>query len=107
MSCEKIRLVQGDQLPRVTVDVTAGRDGDLVSLAGVTSASLRFRAVGSDTVLSTITCDVELPSSVAFEFPEGVLDVPAGDYEGELELMFASRPHTLFNPLRFVVRAQF
>lgn len=104
---ERIELVQGDQLPRVTVDVTAGRGGDLVSLTGVTSASLKFRAAGTDTVLATIACDIEPPSAVAFEFPEGVLDVPAGDYEGEIELMFATRPHTLFNPLRFKVRAQF
>lgn len=104
---ERIDLVSGDQLPRITVDVIAGRGGDPVTLTGLTSASLKLRALGTEPVLATIACDIEPPSAVAFEFPEGALDVPAGEYEGEIELIFGTRPHTLFTPLRFRVRAQF
>lgn len=103
----KIKLVQGDTKPRIYVDLTDGEGGDPVDVSGATSAQVIFRAVGSSVILTTIPVTIEPPSTVSFKFPEGTLDVPEGEYEGELRFFFGSDIQTLFKPLRFYVRAKF
>jgi hypothetical protein len=103
----KIKLVQGDTKPRIFADLTDGEGGDLVDISGATSATLAFRAVGSSTILTTIPVVLEPPSTVSFSFPDNTLDVPEGEYEGELRFFFGADIQTIFKPLRFYVRTKF
>lgn len=100
---DPIRLVQGDNLPRQVVAITDAA-GAAANLSAVTSAVLHFRKRGT-TAVQTITCDI-VGSTVEFEFADGVL-AEAGDYEGEIELVFGTKKQTLERPLKFKVRAQF
>ncbi len=102
----KIPLVQGDALPRITLTIT-DLDDNLVSIAGCTGATVHWRAVGGSTV-TAIVADVDTGAgTVAFDFSGGVLNGPAGEYEAEVELDFSGKPHTLYRPFKFKVRAQF
>lgn len=108
---ERIKLVQGDNLPFIKLTladpVTGARinvsDGDIV-------VRVYFRAAGSDQVLSTITCEKINGGStgeVRFNFPNGVLDVDPGPYEGEVEIDFDGQIQTVYEVIKFNVREQF
>lgn len=100
---ERIDLVQGDNLPRCTITLK-NRDGSAPDLTGLTDARLLFRKKGGTTV-TTIDCDIAA-ATVSWEWPNGALAEP-GEYEGEVELDFGGKKQTLFETLRFRVRAQF
>ncbi len=103
----KIPLVQGDNLPRVTLTLK-DKDGVLYDLTGCTGAVLYFKARGSKDVPTTIPCTVDIPNSkVSFEFPDGVLDRPAGEYVGEVELDFSGKTLTVYEMTTFKLREQF
>lgn len=104
-----IKLVQGDTLPTVTVTITDEFTGVAVDLTGATVA-LKFRAQGSTTVLSTLSCILVGPAAgiISFTFPAPALDVAAGLYEGEIQITFAGGAiQTVFDPLKFRVREDF
>lgn len=104
MSDGRVLLVRGDDLPRVVVDI-AYEDGFPADLVGLSGAVMHFKEFGSNTVLSTVTCDLDVVgSSVSFDFSGGVLDVPAGEYRGEIELTINGLKQTLYNMLKFKVR---
>ncbi len=127
---EKIKLVQGDTRPQLRYVVTDETTGQIVDISGST-ALLKFRAAGQQTVLFTLTGYLQsgiedadgvvtqaspgeayaTPGKggrVAFQFSPGNLDVPPGQYEGELEVTFGdSSIQTVYTPTKFVVRAQF
>lgn len=106
---EKIRLVQGDTRPQIKVTLTEEGTGDAISLSNAT-VRLKFRAVGSSTVLSNITGTVtDAANGVAvFNWPNGSLDVPAGDYEGEIEVTFQDTSvQTVYDVLKFKLREDF
>lgn len=104
---EKIPLVQGDNLPRIN-SVLKDADGVLFDLTGCTGANLYFKAKGSTDAPDTIVCTVDIPTSkVSFDFPNGVLDKPAGEYVGEIELDFNGKKQTVYDPLQFKLREQF
>lgn len=108
----KIKLVQGDTLPNITLTLTDPATGEIID---VTDADIvvrvKFRAAGSDTVLSTIICDkvggVQHKGKVRFNFSGGVLDVEPGLYEGEVEIDFDGQIQTVYDVLKFNVRQQF
>lgn len=107
----KIKLVQGDNLPYVDVTVV-DRDNDdtPVDLSAATSVVVYFRAVGSDTVLSTLSCTLPGGGSdgvIRFNFPGNTLDVAPGAYEGEIEADYSGLKHSVYELLKFSVRAQF
>lgn len=103
----KILLVQGDNLPRVSLTVT-DQEGQPLDLSGCTGAQVHFRAKGSNEAPVVIPCDVDTPTAkVAFEFADGVLDISPGDYVGEVQLSFGAKKHTVWEPLQFKVREQF
>ena len=105
-----IRLVQGDQKPDITLQMTDNVSGDPVDLsAATTSISVYFRAAGTTTVLSTITCTKTdaVNGIVSFDFAPDVLDVDAGMYEGEVEIDFNGDIQSSYDLLKFRVRAQF
>jgi hypothetical protein len=107
---DKIKLVQGDNLPFVKLTLTDPATGLAINLSdAATVVRVYFRAVGSKTVLSTITCEKVnngTTGQVRFNFSSGVLNVPAGPYEGEVEISFDGFIHTIYDLLKFTVREQ-
>ena len=108
---EKIKLVQGDNLPFIRLTLTDPATGAVINLsdAGV-SARVYFRAANTTTVLHTIQCekvDGGATGQVRFNFPNGVLDVEPGLYEGEVEIDFDGQIQTVYEVLKFNVRPQF
>lgn len=105
-----IRLVQGDQKPDITLQLTDNVSGSAVDLsAATTSILVYFRAAGTTTVLSTITCTKTdaVNGIVSFDFAPSVLSVAAGMYEGEVEVNFNGAVQSSYDLLKFRVRAQF
>lgn len=106
----KIKLVSGDSRPFVRVTLK-GSDGLPINLSDAdTSIQVFFRAVGESAILSTIACSKPTGGAdgvVSFNFSGGVLNVPAGQYEGEVEVSFGGQQQTVYEPLKFTVREQF
>lgn len=105
---EKIKLVQGDTLPYIRLALTNADGGPLDVSGGV--VNVYFRAAGSTTVLSTIVCQFVTDGSdglVQFNFAGDTLNVPAGPYEGEIEVNLGADKQTIYDVLKFSVRAQF
>lgn len=106
---EKIKLVQGDTLPQIRATITDDETGLPINIAGAT-ATMKFRAAGSTTLLDTLTGVVtDGPNGVVvFSWNEETLDVPAGDYEGEIEfVMVSGGTQTVYDPIKFKVREDF
>lgn len=106
---EKIKLVQGDSLPAITLTLRQST-GTAVDLSDPTTVvRVYFRAAGSTTVLSTITCSKINASAgvVRFGFYNNELDVDPGSYEGEVEVDFDGDTQTVFEVLKFSIRAEF
>lgn len=108
---EKIKLVQGDSLPSIKLTLTDPTDGVALDLSDSTTVvKVYFRAVGSAQVLSTITCSKVgggTTGVVRFDFSGGVLNVPPGPYEGEIEIDFDGSLQTVYDKLKFFVREDF
>ncbi len=105
---EKIRLVQGDNRPYIRLTLRQA-DGTAMNLSDAT-VNLYFRAAGSETVLATIPCSKingGAIGEVSFNFPGNTLDVEPGAYEGEIEVDFDGEKQTVYEVLKFSVRAQF
>ncbi len=124
---EKIKLVQGDTRPQIKCVLTDEQDGSIINLAGAT-VRMRFRAVGSDVVLTTLVGNLltgqELDDGsinyaepydaagrggrVVFVWGANDLNVDAGDYEGEIEITFPdATTQTVYDTLKFKLRADF
>lgn len=106
-----IKLVQGDNLPEVTLTLTDRQTGDALDLsAATTSIVVKLRAATGTTVLSTLTCSKPNGGAdgvVKFYFPASTLDIPAGNYQGEIEISYNGQYLTVFDLLQFVLRAEF
>ena len=105
-----IKIVQNDNLPEVTLTLTDRQTGDPIDLsAATTTVVVKFRALGGTTVLSTLTCSKVDPVNgvVRFGFPGPTLDVPPGQYQGEIEMSFNGQILTAFDLLNFTLRADF
>jgi hypothetical protein len=103
-----IKLVQGDNLPFIRMTLS-NPDGTAVDVSSAT-VTVKFRAVNTTTVLSTITCTNVTDGTdgvVKFNFPGNTLDVDPGQYEGEVEIDFAGLHQTVYNVINFLVRQQF
>lgn len=105
-----IKLVQGDNRPYIKLTLT-NADGTVVDVsAGTTTVVVKLRAVGGTTILSTLSCSKPNGGAdgvVMFNFPASTLSVPAGSYEGEIEMSFNGEIQTIYEKLRFSVREQF
>lgn len=106
---ERIKLVQGDTGPFITFTLTYS-DGTVLDASDAT-VRVHFRASGSATVLSTLSCTPITDGSdgkFQFNFPDGTLNVEPGAYEGEIEIVFdATSRQTIYDILKFTVRQQF
>lgn len=105
---ERIRLVQGDNLPTIRMTLRHG-DGTAMNLTNATVV-VYFRRAGESQVLSTIPCaktNGGVSGEVSFNFPGQTLNVDPGAYEGEIEIDFGGEKQTVYETLKFTVRAQF
>ena len=86
-------------------------DGNPVDVSDSTTlVHVKFRATGTTNVLATLSCSKPNGGAdgvVVFNFPGSTLNVPAGDYEGEVTIDFSSEVQTVYDVLKFVVRAEF
>ncbi|MFN6303749.1 MAG: hypothetical protein ACK42H_16325 [Planctomycetota bacterium] len=106
---EKIKLVQGDTRPQIKVTVLDDVTGAAMDIRN-SSLVMRFRAVGSTTVLDTLNGVLldGLNGIAAFAWNPNSLNVDAGDYEGEIEITFSdSSRQTVYDLLKFKVREDF
>jgi hypothetical protein len=111
MATDVIRLVEGDEKPLIVLTLTDDITGTPIDLsAATTTVSVKFRKAGTTALLSTIPC-TKLSSGttgqVQFGFSGGVLDVDAGAYEGEVVVDYNGTVQTVYETLRFTVRANF
>jgi hypothetical protein len=106
-----IKLVQGDNLPEVTLTLTNQQTDAPLDLSAVTTVVVvKLRALGGTTVLSTLTCTKPNGGTdgvVKFYFPANTLDIPAGQYQGEIEISYNGQFLTVFDLLQFTLRAEF
>lgn len=106
---DRIKLVSGDNRPYITLTLTDA-DGTAINLSGST-VRIFFRAAGTTTILSTLLCSYVTTGTdgkVIFNFPGTTLDVPAGYYEGEIQITYAgSDIQTVYDVLKFQIREQF
>jgi len=105
---DKIKLVQGDNRPYIRLSLK-NSDNTPVDVSAATVV-VKFRAAGTTQTLSTITCSKTNGGTdgvVIFNFPGTTLSVPPGSYEGEVEINFGNDIATVYDILKFSVRAQF
>ena len=108
---DPILLVQGDTSPQFKVTLTRQDTGLVEDLTGAT-ATLHFRKKFTDTVLFSIvgqsTPDEATEGLTIFAFSSGQLDLDAGEYEGEVEVVFdTGARETIFEKLDFLIREDF
>lgn len=106
-----IKLVQGDNLPEITLTLTDGNTGNPIDLsAATTTVEVKFRAAGSSTVLATLSCSKVNgggDGKVKFFFPGTTLNIAAGAYEGEIAISFNGLIQTVYDVIKFRLREDF
>jgi hypothetical protein len=108
----KIYLVQGDSGPQMKATLTRDDTGSVIDITGAT-VTLKVRPVGSETVSFTTnsitSASSDLQNGIAiFAFSSSNLSVSAGNYEGEIEVTFASGDiETVYETIQIVVREDF
>ena len=106
-----IKIVEGDTKPLITVTLTDAATNSPFDLSDAnTTVSVYFRAAGTTTVLSTISCTKTDAANgvITFDFSGGVLTgLAAGRYEGEIEVDLNGSTHTVYDLLKFRLRSDF
>lgn len=106
-----IKLVQNDNLPDINLTLTDRQTSEPIDLsAGTTTVVVKLRSATGTTVLSTLTCTKPNGGAdgvVRFGFPNNTLDIPPGQYQGEIEISFNGQILTVYDLLQFTVRADF
>ena len=108
---DPIYLVQGDTAPQIKATLTRSDTGTAEDLTG-TTIKMHFRKAMTTTLLFSITgthTGVDATAGeVVFNFTSGQLDLDAGHYEGEIEVVFDSGTReTVYEILNFVLREDF
>jgi hypothetical protein len=121
---DTINLVSGDAKPELNFTLrdsntaAAGKTLDeddpttwlAIDLTGQT-VRVHFRLLGSTSILDTMVCGMHAPytdGKCFMQWNATTLDVDAGTYEGEIEIEdTASKKLTIFDKLKFKVRADF
>lgn len=107
----KINLVQGDTGPQIKVTLTRSDTG-LVQDVSDATIKMHFRKQDTTSVLFSLTNqsspDQQDIGVCIFIFSSGQLDVDAGYYEGEVEVVFQSGTReTVYEVVEFYVREDF
>lgn len=112
MTIATVDLVAGDNLPFIGLQLTDAATGNPIDLSPVgTSAVVLFRPLNGagSPPLSTIPCTYVTNGTdgkITFNFPGTTLQVPAGQYEGQIVITFGNgNVQTVYDLLRFRVRA--
>lgn len=108
---DKIKLVRNDTAPQIRLTITDQESGAAVNLTGAT-VTLHFRAVGSTTVLfsraAVINPETAEQGIAIIAWAVGDLDLEAGDYEGEVEVVKSGGTReTIYDILKFKLREEF
>lgn len=106
-----IKLVRGDSRPSLVVTLTDQTSSAPINLTG-TTVVLKFRASGTTVLIGTVVAALVDPVNGVCVFHwstvPGILDVPEGAYEGEVEITYPdSTEQTVYGVLRFYLRDQF
>jgi len=107
----KINLVQGDTGPQIKVTLTRSDTGLAEDVSDAT-IKMHFRKQDTTSVLFSLT-NQSTPEQqelgvCIFVFSAGQLDVDAGYYEGEVEVVFQSGTReTVYEVVEFYVREDF
>ena len=109
---ESFNLVQGDTGPQVKVTLTRSDSGLAIDLTSATSCTMHFRKKNNDTILFSLTnisgSGDQANGIAIFAFSGTQLNVDAGNYEAEVEVVFSSGVReTVFETFDFVVREDF
>lgn len=107
----KINLVQGDTGPQIKVTLTRS-DTNLAEDVSDATIRMHFRKQDTTTVLFSMTnqsTPEQQESGICiFLFSSGQLDIDAGYYEGEVEVVFQSGTReTVYEVVEFYVREDF
>ena len=105
------KYVQGDTGPQIRVTLTNEDDNAAVDLTSAT-VTLHFREAGAESVLFSrafyINPDTANNGVAVLRWATDDLQVDAGTYEGEIEVVRSSGVReTLFEKLKFKIRADF
>lgn len=105
------KYVQGDTGPQIRVTLTNEDNDEPVDLTSAT-VTLHFREAGADTVLFSreffINPDEATNGIAVLQWNEGDLEVEAGSYEGEIEVIRGNGVReTLYDKLKFKIREDF
>lgn len=108
---EKIKLVQGDTGPQLRLTLTDEDTGTATDLTGA-SVTLHFRAAGATTVLFSRTAFINPQTATTgicyVQWQVGDLNQPAGDYEGEVEVVRSTGVReTIYDLVKFKIREDF
>lgn len=106
---DKIKLVQGDSRPQLQLTLTDETTGLPIDLTA-TTVTMKFREQGGSSVLDTLTGVITTPlaGQVTIIWNPTTLDVPEGEYEGEVAIVFSDTTiQTVYNLLKFKIRADF
>ena len=107
-----IYLVQGDTGPQIKIGVTREDTGAAVDVGGGT-ARLKVRKRGTSAILFTLIAsdigDNLAQGTLYFSIDGGQLsDIPAGNYEGEVELTLSDGTvETVYESIPIVIREDF
>ena len=118
---DTVNMVTGDTLPQLNFSLkdssTAASGKQLDEFDSTTwaplalngaSVILRVRAVGSTTILKTVTCSLVGDGSSGQVTADGTDVAQAGTYEGELEITFSGGgKQTVYDLIKFKVRSDF
>ena len=105
------KYVQGDTGPQIRVTLTNEDDSSPVDLTSAT-VTLHFREAGAETVLFSrlffINPDTATNGVAVLQWAVDDLEVAAGTYEGEIEVVRSSGVReTLYDKLKFKIREDF
>jgi len=107
----KISLVSGDNRPYIRLTLKDTNTGNPIDVSSPsTVVQVHFRQSGSTEVLAILACTKPNGGAdgvVQFNFPGTTLDVEPGSYEGEVEIDFAGETQTVYDVLKFNIRAEF
>jgi hypothetical protein len=108
---DRIGLVQGDDLPFIRLQFSDGQSGAPLNLSDPeVVVHVHFRGHRQSAIRFSTVCekvDGGTQGVVRFNFANGLLDVPPGLYEAEVEIDFVGQKQTIYEPVRFVVREAF
>ncbi len=122
---DSINLVKGDDLPSLeiilrdsntaasgqTLDIGDVNTWSPIDLTNFTTVRFKFRKIGSTTLVDTISMTKVAPytdGKVVMDWGLTTLDDGAGDYEGEIEMIYTDgKVLTVPDKFKFIIRDQF